>query len=80
MEVIIEIKSVAESLTLRFWNDCMKANPDIIHPHLSDNKIHQVDICNAKLSSTCSEKFLGITIDNELTFEEHIEGLCKKAS
>ena len=52
----------------------------MFHPHRSDNKIHQVDICNEKLSSTCGENFWGITIDNKLSFEEHIEGLCKKAS
>ena len=39
-----------------------------------------MNICNKKLSSTCSEKFLGIKIDNKLTFEEHVEGMCKKAS
>ena len=39
-----------------------------------------MDICNEKLSSTCSEKFFGIKIDNELTLEENVEGLCKKAS
>ena len=39
-----------------------------------------MNICNEKLSGTCSEKFLGIKTDNKLTFEEHIEGLCKKAS
>ena len=39
-----------------------------------------VDICNEKLSSTCSEKFVGIKIDNKLTLEEYVEGLCKKAS
>ena len=39
-----------------------------------------MNICNEKLSGTCSEKVLGIKIDNKLTFEEHIEGLCKKAS
>ena len=37
-------------------------------------------ICNEKLSSTCSENFLGIKIDNELTLEEYVEKLCKKAS
>ena len=39
-----------------------------------------MDICNKKLSSACSEKFLGIKTDNKLTFEEHVEGLCKKVS
>ena len=39
-----------------------------------------MDICNEKLSSTCSEKFFGIKIDNKLTLEEHLEGLYKKAS
>ena len=43
-------------------------------------KSHPVDICNEKLSSTCSETFMGIKNDNKLTFEEHVEGLCKKAS
>ena len=51
LEVINEIKSVAESLTLRFWNNCMKGNPDKLHLLLSDKKSRQVDICNEKLSS-----------------------------
>ena len=38
-----------------------------------------MDICKAKLSSTCREKFFGIKIDNKLTLEEHVERLCKKA-
>ena len=39
-----------------------------------------MDICNEKLSSTCSAKCFRIKIDNKLTLEEHVEGLCKKAS
>ena len=39
-----------------------------------------MDICNEKLSITCSETFLGIKIDNKLTPEEQVEGLYKKAS
>ena len=76
----VEVQSVAELLTLWFQNNCMKLNPDKFHLLLSDKKSHQVDICNKKFSSTYSEKFLGIKIDNKLTFEEHVEGLCKKAS
>ena len=36
--------------------------------------------CNENLSRTCSETFLGIKIDNKLTFEGHVKRLCKKAS
>ena len=66
LEVINEIESVGESLTLWFRNDCMKVNPDKFHLLLSNKKNHQLDICNEKLSSTCSEKRLGIKIDNKL--------------
>ena len=80
LEVINEIKSMAECLTLWFRNNCMQVNPDKFHLLLRDKKVHQVDICGEKLSSTCSEKLLGIKIDNKLTFEEHVEELCKKTS
>ena len=69
LEVINEIKTVAESLTLWFRNKCVKVNSDKFHLPLSDKKNHYVDICNEKLSSTCSEKILGIKTDNKLTFE-----------
>ena len=38
LEVINEIKSVAESLTLWFRNNCIKVNPDKFHLLLSDKK------------------------------------------
>ena len=38
LEVINEIKSVAENLTLWFRNNCMKVNPDNFHLLLSDKK------------------------------------------
>ena len=79
LEVINEIKTLAESLTLWFRNNCMKVNPDKFHLLLKDKKNHQVNICNEKLLSMRSEKLLGIKIDNKPTFEEHVEGLCKKS-
>ena len=36
-----------------------------------------MDVCNKKLSSTCTEKLSRIKIDNKLTFEEHVEGRAK---
>ena len=39
LKVINEIKSVAESLTLWFRNNCMKVNPDRFHLLPSDKKV-----------------------------------------
>ena len=58
----------------------MKLKPDKFHLLLSDRKVHQVDVCNDKLSNTYSEKLLGIRIYNKFTFEEHVERLCKWTS
>ena len=33
-----------------------------------------------KLPSSCEEKILGAIIDNELKFDPHIKGICKKAA
>ena len=38
-------------------------------------KINEVQIKNSQ-----SEKLLGITIDNDLKFEDHINNICRKAS
>ena len=51
----------------------------------SSDSTDSADLVNSTESadladSTCSEKYLGIKIDNKLTFEEHVEGLCKKTS
>ena len=78
LEVFNEIMSVVESLTLWFRNNCIKVNPDKFQLLLSDKKVDQVNICNEMLSSTCSKTLLGKRIDNKLSFEENVEGLCKK--
>jgi len=39
-----------------------------------------VSIANVNIQETDSSNFLGITIDNKLTFRSHVGGLCKKIS
>ena len=46
LNVINEIKDMAESLTFWFRNNYMKVNPDKFHLLFSGKKSHQVDICN----------------------------------
>ena len=79
LEVFNEIEPATETLTLWFQNNFIKANHNF-HLLFSDKEVHQVEICNTKLSSTCSETLLGIKIGNKHTFEEHVEELCTKAS
>ena len=58
----------------------MKMNPDKFHLLLSNRKELKINICNETISSSKHEKLLGVTIDSKLSFEEHINNLCKKAS
>ena len=66
----VVVQSGGKRLTLWFGNNCVKVNPDKFHLLLNGKISHQVNICN--------KKFWGIKTDNELTFKEHVEELCKK--
>ena len=72
-----------DSKILLNWvrNNALKANPEKFHLIMSNDdetlslKIDTFEIFNSK-----SKKLLGIVIDNNLSFKEHVTGLCKKAS
>ena len=46
------------------------------HVLLISNIQRQIHFVNASIASTRSEKLLGITLDSELKFEEHINKIC----
>ena len=50
------------------------------HLLLSADEILKVNIGAALLSGGKCEKFLGVKIDNKLSFDEQIGSICKKAS
>ena len=84
----MDVKSVIskieeDSKTLLNWvkNNGMKANPNKFHLMLShpDENI-SVNVDSYQIKNSKSEKLLGITIDNKLSFNEHVSGLCMKAS
>ena len=54
----------------------MKANPEKFHVILSSNTQREIRFANASIASSPSEKLLGITLDSELKFEEHINKIC----
>ena len=58
----------------------MKANPGTYQFLLPGSDSSKITIGNKTVSSSNCEKLLGIKIDNNLNFKEHIESLSKKAS
>ena len=58
----------------------MEVNPGKYYLLLSGSDSSKITIRNKTISSSKCEKLLGIKINNNLNFKEHIESLCKKAS
>ena len=58
----------------------MKANADKCHVLLSTSNELTVKINEVKIKNSQSKKFLGIIIDNDLKFEDHINNIRRKAS
>ena len=54
----------------------MKANPGKCHVILSSITQREIRFANTSIASSPCEKLLGITLDSELKFEEHINKIC----
>ena len=63
-----------------FSDNQMKGNKDKCHLVVSNNDKVSMKIDDIESENTSSEKLFGITIDSKLNFEEHIQGIIKKAS
>ena len=61
----------------------MQTNPNkfqAIISHRSKNESRNLNISNMSIVPEHSVKLLGVTIDQRLTFNEHIDTICMKAS
>ena len=58
----------------------MKGNEDKCHVILSSQDNMHVNIGTTQIENSKYQKLLGINIDSKLTFENHINRICKKAS
>ena len=59
----------------------MKANPEkYLLPLTATEETNTLNIEEVCIKSSKCKKLLGVNIDNNLTFETHVESLCKKAS
>ena len=74
----LEVKASATKLFRWFKNNHLKANPGKSHILLSTSNLEIVSIVRIPLAASSHEKLLGVTIDSELKFENHIKDLCLK--
>ena len=58
----------------------MKGNADKCHLIMSKNDTPALNIGESFIKTSNCEKFLGVKIDYKLTFDEHVNSLCKKAN
>ena len=75
-----DLEQASDILSKWFQDNYLKANPDKYHVLLSETSETQLIVKNVPIASSCCEKLLGIKIDHKLSFEPHVESLCKKAS
>ena len=77
--VISHLENEAKLLLQWLQNNAFKANPD--KSHLLLNSIDDISafIGGHEIKNSNVVKLLGISIDNELKFNEHVSKLCKKA-
>ena len=57
----------------------MKSNSDKSHLLLSYNEPSKLVIDGSSIETNTKEVLLGITIDKDLKFDDHVNSLCKKA-
>ena len=78
--VIASLEQVSENLFNWFKNNRLKSNADKCYVLVSTNKSIGVNIGNYTIDNSECEKLVGVKIDVNLNFRDHISGLCKKAS
>ena len=82
LNVVVEkLEENAEICLNWFNNNYMKMNPEKSHLLLSGKKTEQmwIKIGDDKILETNEVKLLGVSIDNELKFDNYIVNTCKKA-
>ena len=78
--VALELQASATKLFLWFKNNHLKANPGKSHILLSSKKPEIISVDGISIAASSHEKLLGVIIDSELKFENHITEICLKVS
>ena len=79
---LIEAQTKIETESLEvfecFQNNYLKVNSTRPHVMLTTDNIVQVNVGGNIISNEKTVKLLGITVENKLSFEPHLNKICKK--
>ena len=82
-KVIIRLKTDIFKIDEWFSNNSLVANPSkfqLMFLGVDDSKDLFINIHNSKIIATEKVELLGVSIDNKLSFSNHINNLCKTAN
>ena len=81
-QVLIRLEHDSAIAICCFESNYMKLNTDKCHLLVSGNRNEHMwaKVGNDKIWESRTVKLLGVTIDNQLKFNEHVLNICKKAS
>ena len=77
--VISNLEKSTISLLSWFTENHMKANADKCHLLVSSNESCTAKIEDFSIKNSTEENLLGVKFDSNLSFENHVTSLCKKA-
>ena len=78
-DAIISLQNPSLTLFQWFCDNQIKANPDKCHFICSTDDKVNIIVENQKICNSPCEKLLGVRFDSKLTFDAHINDICKKA-
>ena len=78
-DVIFKLQNSSKILFQWFMDNQMKANPIKCHFICSTNDAVNLMVENPIIDNSKCEKLLGVKYDYKLTFNAHIDDICKKA-
>ena len=74
------IEKNAEKLFQWFYNNLFETNPEKSHFLTNNSEKMLISIRSEKISSSSSQKLLKIHITANISFDDHLKILCRKAS
>ena len=81
IQTLLSILQKNTEILMHWFNEnYMKSNSDKCHLLISSPNEVSIKIGSDKIFNETSVKLLGVTIDQNLNFNEHVTNLCKKAS